>query len=151
MCVGSSQGNSFSPFGRLLGVNQPSPYANNYGYAKAGGASSIDAGERQWYIDNGFGDPLATTGATPARKGGFWMTTGRNSSYIKPVAANPGYYKGVSAEARYLYTTAADRAKAIADASGEVAQQRANASNVRVRDQGVTYNYAGNALAIPGS
>jgi hypothetical protein len=76
---------------------------------------------------------------------------GQSGSIRYMKAPDQQYYKGVSREARMLYTTAADRAKAIADASGEVAQQRANASNVRVRDQGVTYNYAGSALAIPGT
>jgi hypothetical protein len=57
----------------------------------------------------------------------------------------------VSSEARYLYTTAADRAKSIQDASAQYAQEKANTSSLRVRDQGVTYNYAGNALAIPGT
>jgi hypothetical protein len=101
---------------------------------------------------NGFGDPLAVTGATAATPGRVTPRGGSAlMSYIKPTAANPGYYQGVSAEARYMYTTAAERAKSIQDASAQYAQEKANTSNVRARDQGVTYNYAGNALAIPGT
>ena len=150
MCVGSSRGRT------TLGIGQPqpSPYANNYGYGAVGGTSPISDGERQWYMANGFGDPLAITGATAATPGSFGfskLSGGNVPRYTKPTAANPGYYQGVSAEARYLYTTAAERAKSIQDASAQYAQEKANTSNVRVRDQGVTYNYAGNALAIPGT
>jgi hypothetical protein len=146
MCVGS-------PRGSVLGIGKPkpSPYANNYGYGSAGGKSAISSGERQWYMANGFGDPLKVTGATKATKGAPAFGKPGAPTRIRPQAANPGYYQGVSAEARYLYTTAAERAKSIQDASAQYAQEKANTSNVRVRDQGVTYNYAGNALAIPGT
>jgi hypothetical protein len=146
MCVGSSRGS-------LLGIGKPkpSPYASNYGYGAAGGTSPISDGERQWYMANGFGDPLAVTGATQAIKGRPAIGKPGAGFQIRPQAASPGYYQGVSPEARMLYTTAADRAKSIQDASAQYAQEKANTSNVRVRDEGVTYNYAGNALAIPGT
>jgi hypothetical protein len=146
MCVGSSRGS-------LLGIGKPapSPYAKNYGYGAVGGTSPISDGERQWYMANGFGDPLAVTGATAATQGRPAIGKPGALTRVRPQAANPGYYQGVSAEARYLYTTAAERAKSIQDASAQYAQEKANTSNVRARDQGVTYNYAGNALAIPGT
>jgi len=97
-----------------------------------------------------FGDPLAVTGATQATPSSI-MNFNKVPRRVSGQAASPGYYQGVSSEARYLYTTAAERAKAITDISAQATQQRAAASNVRARDQGVTYNYAGNALAIPGT
>jgi hypothetical protein len=137
------------------------PYAGNYGSLAVGGKSPISDGERQWYIANGFGDPNQVGGRTQGvqvGKGYLPLPSGstRYNGRVAlpgPITSVPGtgYYQGVSAEARYLYTTAAERAKSIQDASAQYAQEKANASNVRVRDQGVTYNYAGNALAIPGT
>jgi hypothetical protein len=148
MCVGSSRGRT------TLGIGQPkaSPYANNYGY---GAKSKFDEGERQWYMANGFGDPLKKVDSGQSTWTGEYrpgMGGPRNNMPMRnKVFAPVQYYQGVSAEARYLYTTAAERAKSIQDASAQYAQEKANTSNVRVRDEGVTYNYAGNALAIPGT
>jgi hypothetical protein len=150
MCTGSRGSN---PFATLLGVNRPSPYASNYGYGKTGSTSPISDAERQWYIANSFGDPLAITGATAATPASLsWskLSGGNVPIYRKATAANPGYYRGVSPEARMLYTTAADRAKAVSDASAQYAQERVNSTSVRASDEGVRYNYAGAALGIPG-
>lgn len=93
MCAGSLAR------GPLLGINQKSQYSSNYGYASAKAPSSIAEEERQWYISQGFGDPNEVVGNYPAFPGG---TLGR--TYTRPREAAPGYYKGVSPEARYLYT-----------------------------------------------
>ena len=77
-----------------LGGNQTSQYSKNYGYGAVGQAPVMAKEERQWYIDQGFGDPNAVTGSSPARNLGRFGN--------KP--ANAGYYQGVTPEARYLYT-----------------------------------------------
>jgi hypothetical protein len=61
-----------------------SPYANNYGYGTA--PPAVSEAERQWYISNGYGDPLATSGS---------------------------YYKGVNTIARDRYLGAAAESEAV--------------------------------------
>ena len=78
--------------GAQLGANQSSRYSKNYGYGSAGQASTMAKEERQWYIDQGFGDPTSVVGQRAS-------TSGRFAS-----PGSPGYYQGVSPEARYLYT-----------------------------------------------
>ena len=70
----------------------PKQATTNYGASSAGQASAISQEERQWYIDNGFGDPNAVVGQMNP------VNSPRFSS-----GGSPGSYKGVSAEARYLY------------------------------------------------
>lgn len=71
---------------------------NNYGFASADQASPIAQDERQWYIDQGFGDPNEVIGKRAAQPR---MFSGRNE--IPAVQASAGSYRGVSPEARYLY------------------------------------------------
>jgi hypothetical protein len=87
MCAGSAISSKFRP-----------SYSNNYGYGSAGNDSPFANEERQWYIDQGFGDPNEVVGKR-GPSGGY--TTGR--TYNRPTPGTPGYYKGVSPEARYLY------------------------------------------------
>lgn len=71
---------------------------NNYGAVTADQASPVAQDERQWYIDQGFGDPnevIGKRGAMPR------MVSGRNEMPAR--AAFAGSYRGVSPEARYLY------------------------------------------------
>ena len=151
MCTGYPRfggRNSFSdPYG--LGVNQSKPYANNYGYGKTGSTSPISDAERQWYIANGFSDPLKQVNDTTYKGHKFLGSSGRQA-WVSPIYENTQYYQGVSPEARYLYNNAAAQAKAVSDASAKYAQERANRTNVRAGDAGVRYNYAGAALGIPG-
>ena len=74
-------------------------YSKNYGYGSASGPSSIAKEERQWYIDQGFGDPnevIKNRAVEPRLKLGQSL-----ASQLTPSA---GSYRGVSPEARYLYT-----------------------------------------------
>ena len=80
--------------GAQMGRGQAqAPATKNYGYGAVGQAPAMAKEERQWYIDNGFGDPTKVVGQRSA------VNSPRFSS-----AANPGYYQGVTPEARYLYT-----------------------------------------------
>jgi hypothetical protein len=88
MCAGAAMG---AQMGR--GQAQ-APATKNYGYGAVGQAQAMAGEERQWYIDQGFGDPNAVIGSRPARNLGRFGNT----------PANAGYYQGVSPEARYLYT-----------------------------------------------
>ena len=134
---------------------KPSPYRNNYGYGEIvkDQPSPFGDAERQWYIDNGFGDPTQQIAGEKSTTGVYrpspFKGSGPNRIQRKVYATLP-YYRGVSPEARMLYTTAADRAKAVSDASAQYAQERANSTSVRASDEGVRYNYAGAALGIPG-
>ena len=71
-------------------------FSSNYGYGSADQASTMANEERQWYMDQGFGDPNKVVGQ---REGGGGR--GKFGLLSKPSA---GYYQGVSPEARYLYT-----------------------------------------------
>lgn len=71
---------------------------NNYGAVTADQASPVAQDERQWYIDQGFGDPNEVLGKRGARPR---MVSGRNEMPAR--AAFAGSYRGVSPEARYLY------------------------------------------------
>jgi hypothetical protein len=79
---------------RMGGGQAPAPASKNYGYGAVGKAPVMAKEERQWYIDQGFGDPNAVTGSSPAK----------NLGRFGNMPANAGYYQGVSPEARYLYT-----------------------------------------------
>ena len=70
---------------------------NDYDSAPARATSPVSEDERKWYIDQGFGDPNEMIGRRRAQPRMF----GRNQ--IPAVQASAGSYKGVSAEARYLY------------------------------------------------
>ena len=148
-----------SPYGRgnqSLAVPAPDPYSGNYGYRRVGSDPGISDGERQWYIANGLGDPLEQIERREAT-GQFYALAGlRDGKRVPDPFFDPRiyetnkYYRGVTPEARVLYNTAADRAKAVSDASAQYARERANSTSVRTGDQGVRYNYAGTALGIPG-
>jgi hypothetical protein len=141
MCTGSSSGTKTFLSSPLSIFSKPvSPYASNYGYGAASGPSAITEDEREWYIGNGYGDPLATTGATAATSGRY-VTSGRNTSYIEPTAANPGYYQGVGTEARNAYL------RALADA--DVVRQQTALYSSAPKAAGSTMTYAGSALGIP--
>ena len=124
MCAGSAISSQF-----------PSSYSKNYGYGSAGNDSSFAKEERQWYIDQGFGDPSEVVGKRGPSAG---VVAGR--TYYKPTPGSPGYYKGVSREARYLYTQSSipktvylqERAPSAASSLGVPASTR----------------WAGNALTI---
>jgi hypothetical protein len=136
-------------------VPAPDPYSGNYGYRRVGSDPGISDGERQWYIANGLGDPLEQIERREAT-GEFYpaypLTDGKRNiaPYDPRIFEMRKYYRGVTPEARVLYNTAADRAKAVSDASAQYARERANSTSVRTGDQGVRYNYAGTALGIPG-
>ena len=153
MCTAGRQ----SPFTALMGsASQPSSYASNYGYGKG---SSFDPEERQWYIDNGFGDPTQQvasgesvfTGQYRAGRGGARGGTPIRSKVFEPVM----YNRGVSPEARYLYQGAAKEAQAIRDASPQVEQTlsgyRAPRQSYLGGGDSVSYSYAGSALGIPAA
>lgn len=101
-------------------VAPPSPYAGNYGYGAT--APTYSEAERQWYIDNGYGDPLAMSN---------------------------GYYQGVTQDGRSAYLSAADYANQVAEASKRYSSGMVAASDGRAVGSGVTYTYAGDALGIP--
>jgi hypothetical protein len=67
-----------------------SSYSSRYGFGSTASPSSISEQERQWYIDNKFGDPYEVD---------------KQSRMIHPwiPPATSSNYKGVSNEARYLY------------------------------------------------
>lgn len=121
--------------GSAISSKLPPSYSNNYGYGSAGNDSPFAKEERQWYIDQGFGDPSEVVGKR-GPSGGF--TAGR--TYYRPTPGTPGYYKGVSREARYLYTQSSipktvylqERAPSAASSLGVPASTR----------------WAGNALTI---
>ena len=121
--------------GSAISSKLPSSYSKNYGYGSAGNDSPFANEERQWYIDQGFGDPSEVVGKR-GPSGGF--TAGR--TYYRPTPGTPGYYKGVSREARYLYTQSSipktvylqERAPSAASSLGVPASTR----------------WAGNALTI---
>jgi hypothetical protein len=81
MCAGSAAGF----------LKPETKFSTNYGYGAVGQAPAMANEERQWYMDQGFGDPTKVVGK---REGG--------GKYRIPGSA--GYYQGVSPEARYLYT-----------------------------------------------
>ena len=121
--------------GSAISSKLPSSYSKNYGYGSAGNDSPFAKEERQWYIDQGFGDPSEVVGKRGPSAGGV---AGR--TYFKPTPGTPGYYKGVSREARYLYTQSSipktvylqERAPSAASSLGVPASTR----------------WAGNALTI---
>jgi hypothetical protein len=123
MCAGSAISSKFRP-----------SYSNNYGYGSAGNDSPFANEERQWYIDQGFGDPSEVVDTRQF----YDFKTGR--TYNRPTPKAPGYYKGVSREARYLYTQSSipktvysqERAPSAASSLGVPASTR----------------WAGNALTI---
>ena len=85
MCGGAAMG-------ARMGANQTSQLSKNYGYGAVGQAPAMAKEERQWYIDQGFGDPTKVVGQRASTSGKF----------ASP--GSPGFYQGVSPEARYLYT-----------------------------------------------
>ena len=90
MCTGSITSSATPTWGTQT--------KNNYGAVTADQASPIAQDERQWYMDQGFGDPSEVLGK---RRGQGQVTAGRN---VMPArAAFAGSYRGVSPEARYLY------------------------------------------------
>jgi hypothetical protein len=83
MCAGSAAGF----------LKPETKFSTNYGYGAVGQAPAMAKEERQWYIDQGFGDPTKVVGQrNPSASSRFRS------------AGSPGYYQGVSPEARYLYT-----------------------------------------------
>jgi hypothetical protein len=121
-------------FPSKLPSSNDSPYSKNYGYGSAGNDSPFANEERQWYIDQGFGDPSEVVDTRQF----YDFKTGR--TYNRPTPKAPGYYKGVSREARYLYTQSSipktvysqERAPSAASSLGVPASTR----------------WAGNALTI---
>ena len=67
-----------------------SSYSNRYGFGSTAAPSSVSQQERQWYIDNKFGDPYEVD--KQSKMFHPWMPPVTSSNY-----------KGVSNEARYLY------------------------------------------------
>lgn len=67
-----------------------SPYSGKYGFGSTAAPSSVSQQERQWYIDNKFGDPYEVD--KQSKMFHPWMPPAVSSNY-----------KGVSNEARYLY------------------------------------------------
>jgi len=67
-----------------------SGFSGRYGFGSTAAPSSVSEQERQWYIDNKFGDPYEVD---------------KQSKMIHPwmPPATSSNYKGVSNEARYLY------------------------------------------------
>ena len=127
MCAGSITSSATPTWGTQT--------KNNYGAVTADQASPIAQDERQWYMDQGFGDPSEVLGK---RRGQGQVTAGRN---VMPArAAFAGSYRGVSPEARYLYTQSSipktvylqERAPSAASSLGVPASTR----------------WAGNALTI---
>jgi len=73
------------------GLGPPaSSFSDRYGFGSTATPSSISEQERQWYINNKFGDPYEVD---------------KQSKMIHPwmPPATSSNYKGVSNEARYLY------------------------------------------------
>jgi hypothetical protein len=78
--------------GARMGADQTSQYSKNYGYGAVGQAPAMAKEERQWYIDQGFGDPTKVVTQRSGLYGG------------KVKGTSTDYYQGVTPEARYLYT-----------------------------------------------
>jgi hypothetical protein len=80
--------------GSPAGFLQPeTKFSTNYGYGAVGKAPAMAKEERQWYKDQGFGDPNTVVGKRQGAGGGRYG-----------IPSSAGYYQGVSPEARYLYT-----------------------------------------------
>jgi len=112
---------------------------DNYGRAPAGAPSPVAQEERQWYMDQGFGDPNEVIGARGAQPR---MMSGRNQ--MPAVAASTGKYKGVSPEARYLYQQS--RAPKPAPVAAPTAAAAGASGTLAVPP--TSTRYAGNALTI---
>ncbi len=106
-----------------------------YGMTSAGAPSPIAQDERQWYIDQGFGDPNEVIGV---RKAQPRMYSGKN--LMPAIEASAGSYRGVSPEARYLYK------QSLAPKPAPAAAQSAPVPTLAVPP--ATTRWAGNALTI---
>ena len=126
MCAGNT-----AAISQRLGMSQPSQNSSNYGYGSADKASVVSSEERQWYIDQGFGDPMSVAGQRAS-------TSGRFAS-----PGSPGYYQGVSAEARYLYK----QRQPTKVAPAPIATPAGGTSGVTATPPSIT-RWAGNALTI---
>lgn len=107
----------------------------NYGFTSAEAPSPVAEDERQWYIDQGFGDPnevIGKRGAMPS------MMSGKNQMPAR--AAFAGSYRGVSPEARYLYR------QSLAPKPAPVAAAAPAVPTLAVPP--ATTRWAGNALTI---
>lgn len=161
MCIGSS-GSRYSGLGTAPSSSPSSPYASNYGYGLTSGESVFGEEERQWYIDNGFGDPNTSVEVLPVQPSsspyspfGIYGYGGRPSPYMMArtqamrTQTPSNYYRGVSPEARYMYLQAAQKAKDVASASAAFNTGPIRSSTRSGAGTGVTYTYAGEALGIP--
>ena len=81
-----------------------SSYSKNYGYEVASETSTISPEERQWYQDNGYGDPMATvevaqpgTGRQMFGVGGALAGRARTKDDYKT------FYRGISTDGRDKY------------------------------------------------
>lgn len=106
----------------------------NYGFTSAGAPSPVAQDERQWYIDQGFGDPNEVQPR---------MMSGQKSMDL--LAASAGSYRGVSPEARYLYRQsrapkAAPVAAPVAPAAGTSATLAVPPANTRYAGKSLTIN-----------
>jgi hypothetical protein len=117
------------------GIAGPQMAKGNYGFAPAGAPSPIAQDERQWYIDQGFGDPSEVIGA---RKAGPAYVSGKN--FMGATKASAGSYRGVSPEARYLYK------QSLVPKAAPAAAQPAPVPTLAVPPANT--RYAGNALTI---
>jgi hypothetical protein len=109
----------------------------NYGAVTADQASPVAQDERQWYIDQGFGDPNEVAGQRGAQPG---VMVGRNYRPAQPAFA--GSYRGVSPEARYLYqqSRAPKPAPAPAPAPAPVAALAVPPASTRWAGKALTIN-----------
>jgi hypothetical protein len=107
----------------------------NYGAVTADQASPIAQDERQWYMDQGFGDPSEVLGKS---QGQGQVTAGRN---VMPArAAFAGSYRGVSPEARYLYQQSRAPKPAPAPAPAPVAALAVPPATTRWAGKALTIN-----------
>jgi hypothetical protein len=107
----------------------------NYGFASANAPSPVAQEERQWYIDQGFGDPNEVVGRGDAMSA---LISRRNQALASVGAI--GSYKGVSPEARYLYQQSRAPKPAPAPAPAPVAALAVPPATTRWAGKALTIN-----------
>jgi hypothetical protein len=106
-----------------------SGFSGRYGFGSTAAPSSVSEQERQWYIDNKFGDPYEVD---------------KQSKMIHPwmPPATSSNYKGVSNEARYLYQQSSAPSKTV------YLQERAPSSAASALGVPANTRFAGKSLTI---
>lgn len=132
------------------------PYSGNYGYEATSEAPTISAEERQWYQDNGYGDPMAVVkvakpntgvplGGKNAEGGGSPLARVRTKNDYK------SFYQGVKPQARDLYQqslASKSASKSASAAASTAASTAAAGTSAMLATPPSNTRYAGKALTI---